>query len=203
MRGEAVNGLVREFYWLKEWEYNWILDSLTFVRATIIRTLVPTTTMAMITEKRAPIINAFRTARENKKAINTFLLSIPSIQWQPTVHVSHVNKFIGDDVVSVVRRTWSCHCQAVDIKTACYNGEDGNELKGHDHRWLVKESQQIDCQSDSPRRRLPPTLHHAGHRNTCCWWWGASGTKGSLWTSLTESGPTAYSTTWKFNVEVN
>lgn len=50
--------------------------------------------------------------------------------------ISNVDKFVRDDVVAVVSGPRCRHSQAVDIKAARDNGEDGNELKVEKDRQL-------------------------------------------------------------------
>lgn len=94
-------------------------EPLTFLSAIIIKTLVTSTTIAMITENRAPIISAFRTGRNrcyegyfNKETLAKL-----------TVDISNVDKLVGYNVVSVMCGSRGSHRQAIDVKATRDNGE--------------------------------------------------------------------------------
>lgn len=84
------------------------------------------------------MISAFRTA--NELTINQAPNSLNICTLSLTVSVSHVNKFIRNDVVTIVRGSWGGHRQAVDIKAASDNRKEGDELQEEQNRrWFNKE----------------------------------------------------------------
>lgn len=95
------------------------LGSLTFRNATISRVVVTSTINPARNENSANIAKMLRT--ETKiVASNAFDWKIPV---PPTVAVADIDELVGDEVVSVMNRTWCSHRQAVHVEDGCHYRE--------------------------------------------------------------------------------